>query len=467
MRHDTPRRRWRAVAAGRVCAATRWRAGAAIALVAALASGAAAQTAPAAAQAEAPAPPGALPPLLDEDLHTWLHGETLTGGWFGWRQRLIHAGITPILTYTTDILGNPTGGLNHKVRYFHDIFAGLDIDLDRLAGVRGAELQISMSSRAGTSLSDEDIGNVFNVSQVCCQPHTRLVTLAWQQSLFGDRLSLRVGRMSVGDDFASSPLYLPFVTSGIDANPGALAINVPFTEYPDTSLGLRVRVRPRPDVKLQLGVFDGDPDGTRTGSEDFNLSFNDGVLVLAEAGYHLVWGSGHSALSGHYSIGGYYHAGRFLSFEEQLDPASKAGLVHGNGGVYVAADQQLVRFGAPDAGRGIVPFIALSGAPAAEINPFPFFFDAGVVVQGPLAARPDDALLFGVVYGSFSSALRDAERAAALPLQDFEMVLEWSYVIQVTEWLQFQPDLQYVIRPGGTGDIPDALVLGAQIEIQL
>lgn len=29
----------------------------------------------------------------------------------------------------------------------------------------------------------------------------------------------------------------------------------------------------------------------------------------------------------------------------------------------------------------------------------------------------------------------------------------------------FQPDLQYVFRPGGTGRIPDALVLDAQVAV--
>jgi porin len=37
----------------------------------------------------------------------------------------------------------------------------------------------------------------------------------------------------------------------------------------------------------------------------------------------------------------------------------------------------------------------------------------------------------------------------------------------VTPWLQLEPDVQYVIEPGGTGEIPNALVLGAQIAINL
>ncbi|MGD9765885.1 MAG: carbohydrate porin [Candidatus Binatia bacterium] len=401
----------------------------------------------------------------DAAFQAWIHGPTATGGWQGWRDWLGAAGIYPTVSYTADILGNPVGGKRHKVRYFHDIFAGLELDLETIAEIPGAALQVSMSSRAGNSLSDEDIGNVFNVSQVCCQPHTRLVTLAWEQSLLDKRVNVRLGRLSIGDDFATSPLYTAFVTSGIDANPGALAINAPsFSEYPNSSLGLRLRVHPWQRLALQLAVYDGDPDGTRTGAEDFNLSFSDGVLIIAESRYRHLWGP--ASLPGHYSIGGYYHTGRSSSLNPPADATADAA-EHGNGGMYVTVDQQLVRFGAPRAQRGIVPFVAVVGAPVAEINPFPFFFDAGVVVRGPFEARPDDDMLFGVVYGAFSSALRDQQRTQGMPLQDFEMVLEWTYVIQVTPWFQLSPNVQYVIRPGGTGEIPDALVAGLQIGLSL
>jgi porin len=37
----------------------------------------------------------------------------------------------------------------------------------------------------------------------------------------------------------------------------------------------------------------------------------------------------------------------------------------------------------------------------------------------------------------------------------------------VTKWSYIQPDLQYVIDPGGTGDIPNAIVIGAQMGVTL
>ncbi|TDI90210.1 MAG: hypothetical protein E2O72_04710 [Candidatus Dadabacteria bacterium] len=62
----------------------------------------------------------------------------LTGDWGGFRTKLNNAGITPTLTYVTDIQGNPVGGDKKGFRYFHNI--GLDIvfDMEKLAGWKGA-----------------------------------------------------------------------------------------------------------------------------------------------------------------------------------------------------------------------------------------------------------------------------------------------------------------------------------------
>jgi hypothetical protein len=48
--------------------------------------------------------------------------------------------------------------------------------------------------------------------------------------------------------------------------------------------------------------------------------------------------------------------------------------------------------------------------------------------------------------------------------QDYESVLELTYRAYFRKSaIFFQPDIQYVINPGGTGRIDDALVLGCQI----
>ena len=55
--------------------------------------------------------------------------------------------------------------------------------------------------------------------------------------------------------------------------------------------------------------------------------------------------------------------------------------------------------------------------------------------------------------------------AAGLGSPSYEMVFEWAYRVQINKFLYAQPDVQWVVNPGGTGNIPNALVLGAQIGV--
>ncbi len=99
----------------------------------------------------------------------------------------------------------------------------------------------------------------------------------------------------------------------------------------------------------------------------------------------------------------------------------------------------------------------------------PYFFTAGVASRGIFESRPIDVAGFGIVYGSFSSDLSDAQQREqqldpTVGVQDYETVLEWTYRFNLRKGALFiQPDIQYVINPGGTGQINDALVLGCQI----
>ena len=86
--------------------------------------------------------------------------------------------------------------------------------------------------------------------------------------------------------------------------------------------------------------------------------------------------------------------------------------------------------------------------------------------RGPL----DNAAL-GVVFGHFSNDLQESQqRAQPLGLtagvQQHETVVEFTYRFAfIRSALYFRPDLQYIIRPGGTGRIPNALALGAQVGV--
>jgi porin len=101
--------------------------------------------------------------------------------------------------------------------------------------------------------------------------------------------------------------------------------------------------------------------------------------------------------------------------------------------------------------------VALLFAPQQRRNPMPFFVMGGLVYQGLVMGRDNDVTTFGVAYGKFSNEL---------PNQGFELVLEWSHAFALTPCLTVQPDVQYVIHPGGDRDVSNALVLGVQLALK-
>jgi porin len=402
----------------------------------------------------------------------------LTGDWGGLRTRLLDLGITPSLAFVTDVLGNPTGGRGRGLRESDELALSLTADLERLAGWAGARFQLSFSMRSGTSLSDSDIGNVFTVAQVCCGHTYRLVHVALEQSLLEERVSLRGGRIAAGDEFLSSPLYGNFVQGAFNANPMGILFNVPMTAYPTATWGMRARVRPISQLSLMAGVYNGDPTLGDNDKHGVDWTMRGPLFAIAEVGVHLNQEPGATGLPGNYKIGGYYLAGEVPDLHRDVHGGSIAlsGLppqMHdGTGGFYILLDQMIYRDGGAGSQRGLTPFVSLLVAPNSSVNTMPFFANGGLVYQGLFPSRPHDTAAFGVAYGAFSRQLarsqRDARSAGSgAGIQQYEIALELTYIVQATKWLQVQPDLQYIINPGGTGRIPNALVLGFQLALTL
>jgi porin len=435
---------------------------------------------PVAASGQAPGHPGLSPfssQELEAEAKSWFEQPYLTGNWGGLRTRLRDMGITPSLTFFTDVQGNPVGGETHGFRESSNWGLDVTMDMDKLADLKGSQFHVSFALRSGTSLTDEDIGNVFNVAQTCCQHTYWLVNVDWQQRLFGDLLELRGGRIAAGDDFMTSPLYGYFLQSGIDGNTGGIFFNVPMTVYPTATWGIRARVMPIPQIYVMAGVYNGDPTLVQNEKHGVDWTMRGPLFAMGEVGFRLNQEPGATGLPGNYKVGGYYAAGDYpdLYFDVQGGAASVSGLpplVHrgGNGGFYFLLDQTVYQPGGPESRRGLIPFLSLLFAPDTSINTMPFFLNGGLVYRGPFASRPHDRAAFGVVYGSFSNELARSQRASrragsAVGIQSYELVLELTYRFQLTGWLRMQPNVQYIINPGATGSIPDALVVGFQLSV--
>lgn len=381
----------------------------------------------------------------------WLTQSTLTGNWFGARDTLAAWGMTPGIRYSTDLLANVAGGERRGKAYAGQLAIEIGVDMERLAGLRGLAFDVSGDWASGTDLS-VDIGNVFTVAQFFEGRQVRLYNLFLQQSLLHGRLDIKAGRFSTGSDFLRTPADVSLVNEAL--NPIVLAIqkNVPgVTAEPNGTWGGRVIARPIEALSLSAGAFYSDPtlDQLDANGTEFGISDRAGYFVVGEVAYQLNHEEGATGLPGRYRAGGYYDSNRYASLRH---PGREQ---HGNYGLFLLGEQMVYR--EAESAQGPSIFWAFVYAPEERINPLPYFASAGVSYRGLVPGRGKDTTAFALYYGGFS---RD------VPGQTSEVVLEWTYAIAVARWLTVQPDIQYIVNPGGRSGVDNALVVGAQLQVE-
>jgi porin len=395
----------------------------------------------------------------------------LFGDWSGLRSRLDEEGLTPTLSFVTDIAGNPTGGRDRGVTHADNLGLDLLFDLDKLLCLKGGSFLVSMSQRSGTSLSKKYVGNVFTIQQVFGGQTFHLIDVAYQQELLDERVELRLGRIAAGDDFLVSPYNYLFMQNGFDGNPVGIFFNSSgMTAYPNATWGLRLKLKPTARTYIMSGVYNGDPAIRDIGHNGADLSLEGPVFAITEIGFQRNGLPGDSRLLGNYKAGFWYDDNRFTDFKT-VGYGTASATRRGSWGFYGLFDQVLVPFGEATSNRGLGVFGSFLVAPDESISQMPYFFTAGVACRGIFASHPKDTAGLAVVFGDFSSELRHSQErerqlSSNVGVQEYETVLELTYRLYFCASALFvQPDLQYVIRPGGTGRIDDALVLGCQIGV--
>jgi porin len=413
------------------------------------------------------AAPSSAPPAARSVANTpfrlTLPQEHLFGDWGGLRTGLEERGITPTLTFVMDALGNPSGGQRRGFRQASNLGLDVQFDLDKLLGLTGASVDISFSERFGEGLSREDIGNVFSVQQVFGGETYRLVNVAYQQRLLDDRVEVRVGRIAAGDDFLVSPYNYVFVQNAFDGNPVGIFFNAPgMSAYPSATWGGVVKAKPTERTYVMTGLYNGDESIRANRHHGADWSMDGPLFAIAEAGYQINGLRGDTGLLGNYKAGVWYDDHQFTDFTT-VARGHAAGASRGNWGFYGLFDQVLMRFGGTGSNRGFGVTGSVLVSPDQSISQMPLFATAGVVARGIFPSRPTDVGGFGVAYGRFSDDLQDSQRRSAVGVQEYEIALELTYRFRFRRDALFvQPDLQYIIRPGGTGRIADAFVGGFQ-----
>ena len=393
-----------------------------------------------------------------------LPSDHLLGDWGGIRSKLEESGITPRWFLITDVAGNPAGGRDQGATQASSTELSLLFDLNRIAGVKGGSVFMSLSQRWGNRLSTEYVGNVFPEQQIYGFETFRVIDVSYQQQLSNDRVEFRFGRFAATDNFLDSPYDYGFMSNAFCGSPFGILLDSPgVMAYTGTWAAL-AKVRPTRRSHVMAAIYNGDPAMRENKNHGVDLSFEGPLFAMGEVGYQFNGLPGDGGRLGNYKLGGWYDHSTLTDFESG---ARK----RGSWGYYGLFDQVLLPFGMRGSHRGLGVFGSVTVATDSHIQQLPLYFTAGISARGLFNARPRDAISFGIATGYFSDALQRAQRNGLLVppgggVQDHERVVELTYRIDLRKGAYFiQPDFQYIVRPGATARFSNATVFGAQFGI--
>jgi len=370
----------------------------------------------------------------------WHERDQVSGDWFGVRTSLEDSGITPFLYYNGIYAGNVSGGLDEKDDFAGDIYFGLQADLEKQFGWEDTVFNLSGIHRYGDSI-DEAVGGQYSVMQLVGGQTTFLYGLNVEKT-FNGNLSLKLGRTTATDDFVGSPLYGYSLNNAVNGQIRAVLFDGVMTSYPFPVWGGRARYVSSPEHTFQFGVyqltenmFDPDEHGV-----DFSISGDDGVSVFAQYD----WTPEIRGRPARFYVG---MNNAFFDEMETFDGSDENYLArfYGHGDVEVIDNLTI--------------FLTMAYTEQEEVAVIPLQSTFGAHYKGLVPGRENDRTVFFVTYGEFSDDLVVEEGESE---KDYEMVFELGHRIQATPSIYFQPDIQYIHQPGGTGDISDAIVLGVQ-----
>jgi len=278
-----------------------------------------------------------------------------------------------------------------------------------------------------------------------------------EERLLGDRLSIRVRRLSVGWEYGLEYDYFTqYMSAAFRLNVFALdSATVNFTVIPFANWGVRLRWTPNVNWRLQASWMNGFPrdfaDDDKQGV-DFAFKPGQGSFFIVEASYQWVPTTAQrhqnpDRLPGRVTFGGFYDTGSF----ETLDGSGDENKVLGK--VQAIVRQKLWEPAFADE-RGIDIWTAVTVGGKQSIVPITYSWSGGPVWKGPFRRLREDVLALGFASEFFSPALAG---------QTVETVLEAAYSFNVTSWLATTPDVQYIIHPSGVRSIENALLAGVLI----
>lgn len=356
------------------------------------------------------------------------------------------------VAYAVDAMSTVSGGSDRAVRVLDNLDIMMDADLDALIGWQGAQFHAHILNNLG-AMPNDSAGTLQGVDNMEVPSQRLRLFEAWLEQRLTDGVSVRMGLYDVNSEFYSneSAGLLIAPAFGIGSEMAATGPNGP-SIFPSTALAARLRADfgtgyvQAAVINAKAGVI-GDPGGV-------DFSFEHGVLAVAEGG--LIGKDGQAKVG----IGAWTYSDR----QDDIRLTDIAGdpLRKTSHGAYAVAEYPLTPMQGPQAVRAFVRAGFADGA----TTPYSGGWQTGLLVNEVIPGREDSQLSFGIAKGILNGRYRANLADAGIRPAHSETQIELTYSDRLFGLVTVQPDLQYIVSPGGDRDARDAVVLGLRFGVE-
>lgn len=386
----------------------------------------------------------------------------LTGDWDGKRTALADKGIKFDASSNLDIAYLANGGYapRQDPTYVSQFSLGSTLDLEKLINVDGVNVRVLIMARQGQSVSVEQISDPQAPQLANVQANygrgnsgTRLAELSIEKNFSNAVTSIRVGRFAMGTyfnvmscDFQNNS----FCGAQMGKWQGSKWINAPVSQWAVMS-----KYSFNPEAFIQFGVFEYNPKNLEE-NEGWNLDTKDadGFNIPVE----LVWQPKNAVndLPGIYRIGAFYNTSDEADNQKDIVTGESEDNTYG---IWGGVEQQLSSRNLPN--QGLYGFINFSFHNKTT-NKIGNMQQVGLKYIGLLDTHAND--IFGLAINRISVSDRFRANYSNIN-EDAEYNFEINYSYFPVKWLMLRPNMQYIIHPGATNYINNALVLGFSSKI--
>jgi len=380
----------------------------------------------------------------------------------GWLGSLIGLDHIPGVRVGGAWIGNAdylfTGGVKPRTWSFNSLlFLNLNIDLEKLASIPGASIDAELmqfngedaNGKAGVLTGYDGLpgGKPF--------VRTGLCELWWRQSLFDNKIVIRVGKTIPTYDFnnvtravptSDATLQIPAVSgliyTPVFKNPTLIGA---MPGYYNSAYGITADFAPTRNFYFTYAFYDGAvASGIQTGLRTEPV-FNGHYFAIGEAGY--AYSLSDEKLIGKIAAGGWAQTGELYA------PGGTS--QNGSQGFYTFLSQRLWRRRVAVDNSGVSGFLQF-GINDSRTMIFNQYFGMGFTEFGLISHRPVDSIGTGLAWTWLNRRYG---------LRSNEAILQSYYQMHLVGTSFFEPVFSYIPNPGKSSRTQGAVAMTAQVTV--